>query len=226
MIYAPHTVRNQRSATSITSMILTVRPPTIGSRQAPGTFEAPRGSGKPLITGIASHLNHVPVTTCHIEDRRAPAGMRVAYITPKQGDVPSGRKQASGILIKRGSERGKCPSDTTCVPDKNKNSPPHTSRRQIPRDERGFFCPRFLTWPKKSPEDPAGIDGAKARWVRQGRRGASLLCSPCLWRWRSHRQCETHLVHQRARGGGDGDRRRGARRSSGRPRRSLTAADE
>jgi hypothetical protein len=160
MVCAPHTVRNQRSATSITSMILTVRPPTIGSRQAPGTFEAPRGSGKPLITGIASHLNHVPVTTCHIEDRRALAGMRVAYITPKQGDVPSGRKQASGILIKRGSERGKCPSDTTCVPDKNKNSPPHTSRRQITPRQAGFFLPSRVL-PKKSPEDLRGSTGRK-----------------------------------------------------------------
>ena len=27
------------------------------------------------------------------------------------------------------------------MPDKKKKTPPHTSRRQIPRDERGFFLP-------------------------------------------------------------------------------------
>ena len=34
-----------------------------------------------------------------------------------------------------------CPSDTTQVPDKNKNTPPHTSRRQITPRQAGFFLP-------------------------------------------------------------------------------------
>jgi hypothetical protein len=47
---------------------------------------------KLLITGIASHLNHVPDTTCHIGGLPGAAGMRVAYITGKSGDVALGKE--------------------------------------------------------------------------------------------------------------------------------------
>jgi hypothetical protein len=47
---------------------------------------------KLLITGIASHLNHVPDTTCHIGGLPGAAGTRVAYITGKSGEVALGKE--------------------------------------------------------------------------------------------------------------------------------------
>src|SRR5580704_14745485 len=47
-----------------------------------------------------------------------------------------------------------CPSDTTQVPDKNKNTPPHTSRRQITPRQAGFFLPA------RSGPGPAQVAGA------------------------------------------------------------------
>jgi hypothetical protein len=67
-------------------MILTVHCRPAEGGMFPETVEAQERLGKLLITGTASHLNHVPDTTCHIGDRRAPAGMRVAYITTKQDE--------------------------------------------------------------------------------------------------------------------------------------------
>jgi hypothetical protein len=51
---------------------------------------------KLLITGTASHLNHVADTTCHIGGGAATAGMGVAYITSKTGDAALG-KEASKL---------------------------------------------------------------------------------------------------------------------------------
>ena len=46
------------------------------------------------------------------------------------------------------------PAGYRVVPDKNKNTPPHTSRRQIPRGKRGFFCPANFPPQKKAPRIP------------------------------------------------------------------------
>jgi hypothetical protein len=51
--------------------------------------------GKLLITGSASHLNHVADTTCHIGGAGATAGMRVAYITSKRGDMALGKEAST-----------------------------------------------------------------------------------------------------------------------------------
>jgi hypothetical protein len=77
--------------------------------------------------------------------------------------LPSGRKQASGIDSNKAwiwNEAGESVG-YLAVPDKNKNTPPHTSRRQITPRKRGFFSSVVRPAPKKmSPTDPPRIGGA------------------------------------------------------------------
>jgi hypothetical protein len=96
MICALRTDGNHNRSTANTSTILTGHGQRRGRRARFMPFRAPQHGAKLLITGTASHLNHVPDTTCHIDGRDGPAGMRVAYITGKRGDVDprEGSKQA------------------------------------------------------------------------------------------------------------------------------------
>jgi hypothetical protein len=140
MICAVQTHGKSNRPTANTSTILTAH---CRNRRAVPPFEpvrpAPRRR-KLLITGIASHLNHVPDTTCHIGGRPGPAGMRVAYITGKRGDVALGKEASKADSNKAWiwNEAG-MPVGYHAEPDKNKNTPPHTSRRQITPRQAGFF---------------------------------------------------------------------------------------
>jgi hypothetical protein len=129
-------------STANTSTILTAH---CRDRCAAPPFESVRPASrrrKLLITGTTSHLNHVPDTTCHIGGRPRPAGMRVAYITGKRGDVALGKEASKADSNKAWiwNEAG-MPVGYHVVPDKNKNTPPHTSRRQITPQQAGFFLP-------------------------------------------------------------------------------------
>jgi hypothetical protein len=133
--------RSNRS-TANTSTILTAH---CRNRRAVAPFGPVRPASrrrKLLITGTASHLNHVPDTTCHIGGRPGPAGMRVAYITGKRGDVALGKEASKADSNKAWVwNEAEMPVGYHVVPDKNKNTPPHTSRRQMTPRQAGFFLP-------------------------------------------------------------------------------------
>src|SRR5580704_12626770 len=132
--------RSNRS-TANTSTILTAH---CRNRRAVAPFDPVRPASrrrKLLITGTASHLNHVPDTTCHIGGRPGPAGMRVAYITGKRGAVALGKEASKADSNKAWvwNEAG-LPVGYHVVPDKNKNTPPHKQATDTPR-QAGFFLP-------------------------------------------------------------------------------------
>jgi hypothetical protein len=62
-------------------------------------LEGSQPRAKLLITGIASHLNHVADTTCHIGDALEAAGMSVAYITTRRAATraPIGKEASRRI---------------------------------------------------------------------------------------------------------------------------------
>lgn len=143
MVCAVQTDGRSNRSTANTSTILTAH---CRNRRAVSSFEPVRPASrrrKLRITGTASHLNHVPDTTCHIGGRPGPAGMRVAYITGKRGDVALGKEASKADSNKAWvwNEAG-MPVGYHVVPDKNKNTPPHTSRRQITPQQAGFFLCR------------------------------------------------------------------------------------
>jgi hypothetical protein len=141
MVCAVQTGGKRNRPTANPSMILTAR---CRNRRATSCFEpfrpAPRRR-KLLITGTASHLNHVPDTTCHIGGLIEPAGMRVAYITGKRGAVALGKEASKADSNKAWvwNEAG-LPVGYHVVPDKNKNTPPHKQATDTPR-QAGFFLP-------------------------------------------------------------------------------------
>lgn len=140
MVCAVHTGGNRNRSTANTSMILTARRGRRGALPHVDPFRRAPRTRNHLITGTASHLNHVPDATCHIGGRRGPAGMRVAYITGKRGDVALGKEASKRILIKRGFGMG---GDARRIPrvyrTTIRTTPPHTSRRQITPRQAGFF---------------------------------------------------------------------------------------
>jgi len=182
--------RSNRS-TANTSTILTAH---CRNRRAVPPFEPVRPAfrrRKLLITGTASHLNHVPDTTCRIGGRPGPAGMRVAYITGKRGDVALGKEASKADSNKAWvwNEAG-MPVGYHVVPDKNKNTPPHTSRRQITPQQAGFFL-TVTVWPARSGawrerpstgRRPPGLSvGLYGRLLRPTRiKSPARCCSPSV----------------------------------------------
>jgi hypothetical protein len=96
---------------------------------------------KPRITGIASHLNHVPDTTCHIKGAGAGSGTAIAYITTRQGrnGQPGEGKKArdskkAWVRVSRMAQ-----PDTVSL-NKNDKTLLHTQASdRTPRQKRGGF---------------------------------------------------------------------------------------
>ncbi len=99
------------------STILTGRYRHTRERGPSHRLGASQPGAKLLITGIASHLNHVADTTCHIGGVPAAAGMGVASITSRRAREPrTGRKQAGGFKkYSAGPRRASRARLATCV---------------------------------------------------------------------------------------------------------------
>src|SRR5882757_8333296 len=87
------------------SMILTLPAESTDSRPGSGPRQPSLQGLKPCITGIASHLNHVPDTTCHIDRGAAGSGTAIANITTREGrhtPAPKAKARKLGIQRKHG----------------------------------------------------------------------------------------------------------------------------
>ena len=142
MVCAVQTNGKSNRPTANTSTILTAH---CRNRRAVPPFEpvrpAPRRR-KLLITGIASHLNHVPDTTCHIGGRPGPAGMRVAYITGKRGDVALGKEASKADSNKAWiwNEAGMPVGYHASTGQKQEHSSTHKQATDNPAASGVFFC--------------------------------------------------------------------------------------
>ena len=67
------------------SMILTAPAWLTDSEPGGNPRMHPRQGQKPCISGTASHLNHVPDTTCHIGGGAAGSGTAIAITTATSG---------------------------------------------------------------------------------------------------------------------------------------------
>jgi hypothetical protein len=106
----------------------------------------PRQGRKGRITGIASHLNHVPDTTCHVEAVIAGSGTAIAYITPSSG-LPLINRAARkvkgtsqlGIQRKHGFGKAGCQPDTRPLNNKNKTLLHTQASDRWPRENGAYF---------------------------------------------------------------------------------------
>src|SRR6266404_4605063 len=80
----PPALSGEHRSTLNVSMILTPPARLTGSRPGSDPRQPPQLRRKGRITGIASHLNYVPNTTCHIEWGAGDYGTAIANITSRE----------------------------------------------------------------------------------------------------------------------------------------------
>ena len=101
----------------------------------------PQQGRKGRITGFASHLNHVPDTTCHIDRGAAGFGTAIAYITPDRAETgPKGEAKHARDSKKAWVRVSRMAQPDTVSLNNNDKTLLHTQASdRTPRQKRGGF---------------------------------------------------------------------------------------